>query len=64
MMSIFILNTEFAGPDKRAFAGIIVWNFWVIGLCITSLLAYLIRDWKYLNITTSVPGLFIFPFCW
>ena len=63
MAGVFILNTEFAGPKRRALAGIIVWNFWTIGLCLVALLPYLIKDWRYLNLATSVPGFGVFLFC-
>lgn len=64
MTCIFILNTEFAGPKKRGFAGIFVWNFWVLGLSFVALVAYLINDWRYINMITSFPGLMIVFFAW
>ena len=64
MAGVFILNTEYAGPKRRALAGIIVWNFWTIGLCFVALSAYLIKDWRYLNVATSAPGFAVFLFCW
>jgi len=64
MISIFILNTEYAGPKKRAFASNLVWNFWVIGLVLSAVLAYFLKDWKHLNLATSIPGFVVFLFCY
>ena len=64
MAGVFILNTEYAGPKRRALAGIIVWNFWTIGLCFVALLAYLFKDWRYLNLATSAPGFAVVLFSW
>ncbi|XP_066924453.1 solute carrier family 22 member 3-like [Clytia hemisphaerica] len=57
--SIFILNTEFVGASKRAFAGTFIWNFWTLGLCLLSLLGYYLPDWKHLNLAVSAPGALI-----
>lgn len=56
---IVLLDMEFVGPRSRPFAGIFIWNFWSLGVCMVALFAYLIPDWKYLNLTTSIPGLLI-----
>jgi OCT family organic cation transporter-like MFS transporter 4/5 len=39
-------------------------NFWALGMCILSLLAYLIRDWKYLQLAISVPAVLTVVFFW
>lgn len=56
------MATEFVGPQKRAMAGTFTWYFWTFSLMLVALLAYFIRDWRKLSITTSVPGLFILVF--
>ncbi|KXJ05498.1 organic cation transporter-like protein [Exaiptasia diaphana] len=65
IVCLFIMATEFVGPQKRAMAGTFSWYFWTGALMLIALLAYLIRDWRKLSITTSSPGilLFLFWFC-
>ncbi|XP_071963436.1 organic cation transporter protein-like [Antedon mediterranea] len=54
----FTLSTEIVGPSKRTFVGIVL-NFYVaLGIMICGLLAYLIRDWRWLQVAISVPNIF------
>ncbi|EDO42217.1 predicted protein, partial [Nematostella vectensis] len=61
---LFIMATEFVGPQKRAMAGTFTWYFWTGALMLIALLAYFIRDWRILSITTSAPGILLFLFWW
>ena len=44
---------ELVGPAQRTIAGIVIELFWAVGLFIILVLAYLIRDWHYLQIAVS-----------
>ena len=53
----FVYCMEIIQIDHRTTAGIVNNIFVSIGFCILSFLAYLIRDWRYLMLTVSLPGL-------
>ncbi|XP_033106796.1 organic cation transporter protein-like [Anneissia japonica] len=56
----FTLSTEIVGPSKRTFVGIVL-NFYIaVGIMICGLLAYFIRDWRWLQLAISVPNIFYF----
>ncbi|KAJ8314448.1 hypothetical protein KUTeg_006598 [Tegillarca granosa] len=52
-MTAFVIGMELVGPSKRKLAGIIVEYFFALGLVLLSGVAYLIRDWKYIEIADS-----------
>ena len=54
-MCLFIMATEYVGPDHRAMAGTFTWYFWTGALMMIALLAYLVRDWRKLSMITSAP---------
>jgi len=47
---------ELVGPNKRTVITTIGCIFWVMGCLLIALLAYLIRDWQYLQLATAIPG--------
>ncbi|XP_045916738.1 organic cation transporter protein [Micropterus dolomieu] len=61
IMNAFVLGTEWTGSKQRMLAGIITDYFFGIGYILLAGLAYLIRDWRKLQLAISAPGfLFIF----
>ncbi|XP_071492853.1 organic cation transporter protein-like [Diadema antillarum] len=60
-ISCFVLGTEFVGPSKRVLVGNGPMVSFSIGYVVLSLLAYLIRDWRHLQLAISIPlvGLFL-----
>lgn len=58
----FILISEIVGGKFRPLAGIILWFFFTVALCILGLKAYLIRQWKTLFIVCTVPYVFVIFF--
>ncbi|XP_036831578.1 solute carrier family 22 member 6-A isoform X1 [Oncorhynchus mykiss] len=61
IMNAFVLGTEWTGSKHRMLAGIITDYFFGFGYIILAGLAYLIRDWRKLQLAISAPGfLFIF----
>ncbi|KAM6954384.1 organic cation transporter protein [Aplochiton taeniatus] len=61
IMNAFVLGTEWTGPKHRMLAGVITDYFFGFGYIILAGLAYLIRDWRKLQLAISAPGfLFIF----
>ncbi|ESO85014.1 hypothetical protein LOTGIDRAFT_131176 [Lottia gigantea] len=63
-MAAFVISMEFVGPFKRTFTGIIIELYWCIGLFILALLAYLIRDWFYLQLVCAIPTAFLLGIIW
>lgn len=53
----FVLLTELIGPTKRGFMGILTQAFFAVGILIYSLIAYYIRYWRTLTLTTSCIGI-------
>lgn len=53
----YVLTVEFVGKRHRHAAGTALWFFWPTSLMMMALLAYLIRDWRTLNIVGAAPGL-------
>ncbi|KAG8011056.1 Solute carrier family 22 member 6, partial [Nibea albiflora] len=61
IMNAFVLGTEWTGSKQRMLAGIITDYFFGFGYILLAGVAYLIRDWRKLQLAISVPGfLFIF----
>ncbi|XP_062323526.1 solute carrier family 22 member 13 [Osmerus eperlanus] len=61
IMNAFVLGTEWTGSKHRMLAGVITDYFFGFGYIILAGLAYLIRDWRKLQLAISAPGfLFIF----
>ncbi|XP_019947073.2 organic cation transporter protein [Paralichthys olivaceus] len=61
IMNAFVLGTEWTSPKQRMLAGIITDYFFGFGYILLAGVAYLIRDWRKLQLAISAPGfLFIF----
>ncbi|XP_041661901.1 solute carrier family 22 member 6 [Cheilinus undulatus] len=61
IMSAFVLGTEWTGSKQRMLAGIITDYSFGAGYILLAGVAYLIRDWRKLQLAISAPGfLFIF----
>ncbi|KAK7085486.1 hypothetical protein SK128_011584, partial [Halocaridina rubra] len=45
----------------RSFVGILTALPWAFGTMAWGAMAYLIRDWRYLQLAVSLPNLIIFP---
>ncbi|KXJ10274.1 Solute carrier family 22 member 5 [Exaiptasia diaphana] len=56
-IAIFVLMVEYVGVRHRAMAGTSLWYFFTIALMPLFLLAYFIRNWRYLSIAASAPAL-------
>ncbi|XP_068432785.1 organic cation transporter protein [Clinocottus analis] len=61
IMNAFVLGTEWTGSKERMLAGIITDYFFGFGYILLAGVAYLIRDWRKLQLAISAPG-FLFVF--
>ncbi|KYM80671.1 Organic cation transporter 1 [Atta colombica] len=55
---------ELVGPNYRSFVTVMTCTFYTLGLCMLAGVTYLIRDWRTLAMTTSVPFLIYFFYWW
>ncbi|XP_024299191.1 organic cation transporter protein-like isoform X2 [Oncorhynchus tshawytscha] len=61
IINAFVLGTEWTCVQRRMLAGVFTDYFFGLGYMLIAGLAYLIRDWRKLQLAISVPGfLFIF----
>lgn len=60
----FVMSCELFPAARRTIAGVAIENFWAVGMMIMPLLAYLIRDWHYLQVVLTLPGLLTLSFYW
>ncbi|XP_076057960.1 carcinine transporter [Oratosquilla oratoria] len=51
----FIISLELVGPTYRSFVTVLTCLFYVGGMLLLSAVAYLVRDWVYLCLVTSLP---------
>ena len=59
-----VLACELFPAEQRTFAGIALQFFWSIAWFLLALFAYLIRDWRKLQIALSLPCLFTLSYVW
>ncbi|XP_050688962.1 organic cation transporter protein-like [Eriocheir sinensis] len=60
----YILALEVCEPRHRSVVGIVVCCPWALGTMAWGGVAYLIRDWRWLQLAVNIPGLFLFPALW
>lgn len=60
----YILAIEVAEPRFRAALGVMLFIPWAIGEMVLGGMAYLIRDWRMLQLAVSILGVVMFPFFW
>ncbi|KAM4620407.1 organic cation/carnitine transporter 2-like [Polymixia lowei] len=64
-VAAFVLGTEIlTGHIRVLYASLGVCLFFAFGYMILPLFAYLIRDWKFLQLALSLPGLIYIPLWW
>ena len=62
IVQMLVLVSEMVGTRKRPLAGIILWLFFGVGLCMLALKAYFIRNWKHLFFVCTAPYAFVLLF--
>ncbi|XP_054588411.1 solute carrier family 22 member 6-A isoform X2 [Nothobranchius furzeri] len=64
IMNAFVLGTEWTGVKHRMLAGIITDYFFGFGYILLAGVAYLIRDWRKLQLAISAPGFLFIIYIW
>lgn len=64
LMPIFVIVVEYVGVSHRHIAGTAIWIAGEAGPLIFIGLAFAIRDWRYLTITSGACGLPSIVFWW
>ncbi|EDV90527.1 organic cation transporter protein [Drosophila grimshawi] len=60
----YVIAMEMVGASYRLFAGVTVQMFFSVGFMLTAGFAYLIRDWRWLQIALTLPGLVFMGYYW
>ena len=55
---------ELIGPKYRLVAGICIQYFFAIGYVLLTGIAYLAREWKYIEIAMSAPSFLFLTYYW
>ncbi|XP_071547611.1 organic cation transporter protein-like [Panulirus ornatus] len=64
MQSSYILAMEVCDPRQRSLVGIVLVFPWAVGTMIWAGMAYLLRDWRWLQLAINLPAIFFFPTLW
>ncbi|XP_034238416.1 organic cation transporter protein [Thrips palmi] len=60
----YVIALEMVGSKKRLIAGTVCQMFFSFGYMLTALVAYLITDWRHLQIALTLPGLAFMCYWW
>ena len=55
---------EMVGPRKRLYAGIVTNYFFAFGIILLGLIAYVLKDWFWIELCLSVPTVFYLSYWW
>ncbi|KAM8706362.1 hypothetical protein ACLKA7_010611 [Drosophila subpalustris] len=60
----YVIAMEMVGASYRLFAGVAVQMFFSVGFMLTAGFAYFIHDWRWLQISLTLPGLLFMCYYW
>jgi len=59
-----VMACELFPAVYRTVAGTALWLFWAALWMFLALMAYLIRDWRHLQLAITLPGVLTIPLIW
>ncbi|XP_053618234.1 beta-alanine transporter-like [Plodia interpunctella] len=60
----YVLALELMPPLRRTYTGIVVSMLFASGMCLLALLAFLVKDWFYLSLSTTMPFILLYGYYW
>ncbi|KAF5290281.1 hypothetical protein FQR65_LT11615 [Abscondita terminalis] len=60
----YVIAMEMVGPKERLAAGVVMPMFFSVGYMLVAVFAYFIHDWRYLQISLTLPGALFFCYWW
>ncbi|KAH8384562.1 hypothetical protein KR093_001027, partial [Drosophila rubida] len=60
----FIIGVEMVGPRKREMTSIVLNYFYAVGEALVGLTAWMLTDWKHLQLALSIPPIFFIVYFW
>lgn len=60
----YVIAMEMVGPSYRLFAGVACQMFFSVGFMLTAGFAYFIREWRWLQIALTLPGVLFLCYHW
>ncbi|XP_022094316.1 organic cation transporter protein-like [Acanthaster planci] len=60
-LMLFVLTSEIVGPKRRVFVGTMFNLFFGVGYMLLTLIAFLLRDWRHLQLAISLQFVLCFP---
>lgn len=60
----YVIAMEMVGPTRRLFAGVVSMMFFSFGYMLVGAFAYFIKDWRYLQIALTLPGVLFMVYYW
>ncbi|KAK6187135.1 hypothetical protein SNE40_005224 [Patella caerulea] len=61
---VYTLSTELVGPEYRFLVSVTIQIFYSVGCMILSGMAYLLRDWRYLELAITLPVVLFASYWW
>ncbi|KAK7503320.1 hypothetical protein BaRGS_00005585 [Batillaria attramentaria] len=63
-LALYVLTMEFVGPSKRTLAGSLMMVIWLVGPYLVGAISFGVRDWRYIQLLSSLPLIFSIGFWW
>lgn len=63
-LTIAVIGLETVGPTKRIWTGMFVQMFFAFGEMYLAFVAWLIRDWMWINLACAIPCVFYLTYWW
>ncbi|KAL6486556.1 hypothetical protein MHYP_G00059480 [Metynnis hypsauchen] len=63
-MAAYVLITELVGVEYRSVVGVLFQMFFSFGVIVLALIAYLIPNWRWLQVAFTVPYIFFVSYYW